>query len=64
MELQPHLVITGLDEMTVDNLVFLPGAQRLIPGYRDGTMRIWDVENRKQEGTSVRHSGGSIGCLL
>ncbi|KAF8554916.1 kinase-like protein [Imleria badia] len=62
MKLQPHLVIAG-NETLVHRLVFLPGAQRLVAGHRDGTIRMWNVENGKQEGAPMKHEG-SIGSLV
>ncbi|KIK93250.1 hypothetical protein PAXRUDRAFT_829161 [Paxillus rubicundulus Ve08.2h10] len=35
----------------------LPGGERTVTGSYDKTVRIWDVENGEQEGTTVEHEG-------
>ena len=42
--------------MWIERLVFLPDGQRVVSGAEDGTVRVWNLEDGKQEGTSMKHA--------
>ena len=52
---QPQLVISGHDG-TICALVYLPDRRHVVTSSYDGTVKIWNLENGEQEGTSVEHS--------
>jgi len=62
--LQLHCVMAKETTQYVNSLALLPGAQRLIAGYDDGTIEIWDTETGKQEQTSMKHKQGVIDLVV
>ena len=60
---QPHLIISTHSGV-VDGLAFLPDGRRVVtcsakewaPG---GTVKVWNLENGEQEGTSMKHDSQS-----
>ncbi|KAH0828968.1 WD40-repeat-containing domain protein [Lanmaoa asiatica] len=63
---QPHLIISahGSTEESVDKLAYLPDGRRVVTGSSDGTVRVWNVDNREQEGTSMEHDSEDAICSL
>jgi WD40 repeat protein len=53
-EPQPHLVISA-DDTSISRLEYLPDGQRVVTGSDDGTVKVWNLENGEQEGTSMEH---------
>ena len=51
---QSHLVISVHDE-EIWALAYLPDRRHVVTGSEDGTVKVWNLENRKQEGTSIEH---------
>ena len=51
---QPHLVISAHDT-DIWSLVYLPDGRRIVTGSGDGTVKVWNLENGRQEGTSMEH---------
>ncbi|KAG6381979.1 WD40-repeat-containing domain protein [Boletus reticuloceps] len=65
MELQPyHHLVIARDETAIDALAFFPDAERLVTGYHDGTIGIWNMQNGKEERTLMGHEGAAIGSLV
>ena len=56
---RPHLVIS-VHDAGILRLVYLPDGRRVVIGFLDGTMKVWSVENREQEGTSMKHATGIL----
>ena len=54
---QPHLVILAHD-VAISRLAYLPDGRRIVTGFRDGTVKVWNVESGEQEGTSTKHKNG------
>ncbi|KAF9221839.1 WD40 repeat-like protein [Gyrodon lividus] len=55
--LEPLLTMSGHDG-TIFGLAYLPSGERLVTCSADNTVRMWNVENGEQEGTSMEHDGG------
>ncbi|KAF9222271.1 WD40 repeat-like protein [Gyrodon lividus] len=56
VDLTPKLLMTmSGHEHTVLNMAYLPGGERVVTCSNDGTVRIWNVEDGEQEGTSMEH---------
>ena len=53
---QPQLVISAHDS-SIRALTYLPNG-RVVTGSRDKTVRVWNLENGEQEGTSMLHENG------
>jgi WD40 repeat protein len=53
---EPLTTMTGHKKM-IQKLAYLPRGKRLATCSHDGTVRMWDVEKGKQEGTSMVHKG-------
>ncbi|KAF8553711.1 WD40 repeat-like protein [Imleria badia] len=51
---RPHLVISGHDDQILA-LTYLPDGQWVVTGSFDGTVKVWNVGNGEQEGTSMEH---------
>ena len=49
---QPRLVITT--SYYLNALTYLPDGRRIVTSSEAGTVMIWDVENMKQEGTTIQ----------
>ena len=50
----PHLVITA-DDTGIWRLAYLPDGRRIVTGSDDGIVKVWNLENGSQEGTSMEH---------
>ncbi|KIJ08957.1 hypothetical protein PAXINDRAFT_17942 [Paxillus involutus ATCC 200175] len=55
---KPLTTIPGHED-TVLGIAYLPGGNRLVSWSFDKTVRIWDVDNGEQEGTSMKHEGSA-----
>ena len=53
---QPHLVIESADDDGILMLAYLPDGRRVVSGAYDGTVRVLNLEDGKQEGTSMKHA--------
>ncbi|KAF8557889.1 WD40 repeat-like protein [Imleria badia] len=51
---RPHLVISGHDD-GIPALAYLPDGRRVVAGSHDRTVKVWNVGNGGQEGTSMEH---------
>jgi WD40 repeat protein len=51
---QPRLVIPAHDGV-IWRLAYLPDGRRVVTGSKDGTVKVWNLESREQEGTSMEH---------
>ena len=51
---QPHLEISAHDE-DISALAYLPDGQRIVTGSEGGTVKVWNLDNGEQEGTSMEH---------
>ena len=49
---QPRLVIELAHDACVSRLAYLPDGQRVVSSDK-GTVRVWNLEDGKQEGTST-----------
>ncbi|KAG9308170.1 WD40-repeat-containing domain protein [Chiua virens] len=49
---QPHRIISA-HEKGISGISFLPDGRRIVTGSHDRTLRIWNMENGKQEGASM-----------
>ncbi|KAF9233136.1 hypothetical protein BU15DRAFT_80454 [Melanogaster broomeanus] len=52
---QKPLLSISAHEHTIRQIAYLPGGERLVTCSDGGVMRIWNVENGEQEGTSMEH---------
>ena len=59
-EPQPCLVISAHAGL-VWKLAYLPGGRRVVTASRDRTVRVWNLENGRQEGTSMEHESEIYG---
>ena len=53
---QPRLVIKLAHDATILKLAYLPDGRRVVSGAYGGTVRVWNLEDGKQEGTSMKHA--------
>jgi WD40 repeat protein len=51
-------------EGVVRGIAYLPGGERIVTCSLDKTVRIWDVENGEQEGTSMKHKDRLFGLAV
>ncbi|KAF9221824.1 WD40 repeat-like protein, partial [Gyrodon lividus] len=51
-------------EDVIYGIAYLPGEKRLVTCSGDKTVRIWNVENGEQEGTSMEHDGWVQGLAV
>ena len=52
---QPRLVIESAHDPRVSRLAYLPDGRGVVSCGEDGTVRVWNLEDGKQEGTSMEH---------
>ena len=57
----PHLVLAH--DVAISRLVYLPDGRRVVTSYRDGTVKVWNVESGEQEGSSLKHGTGILADL-
>ena len=55
---QPRLIIELAHDVDIPGLAYLPDGRRIVSGDEDGTVRVWNLEDGKQEGTSMEHESG------
>ena len=60
---QPYLVISE-DVTYIWMFAYLPDGRRVVTGAGAGTVKVWNLENREQEGTSMEHEGGIYGLSV
>ncbi|KAF8553447.1 WD40 repeat-like protein [Imleria badia] len=58
----PHRVISAPNS-DIRMLAYHPDGRRVVSRSGEGTIRVWNLENGQQEGTSMEHSSGSVGNL-
>ncbi|KAF8553449.1 WD40 repeat-like protein [Imleria badia] len=51
---RPHSAIPAHND-AIRRLAYLPDGRRVVTGSDDGTVRVWNLESGKQEGTSMEH---------
>ncbi|KAG6382182.1 quinon protein alcohol dehydrogenase-like superfamily [Boletus reticuloceps] len=59
----PLQVIPAHDDDTFVRLAYLPDGRRVVTGSEDGTVKVWNLENGGQEGTSMEHERGCMNGL-
>jgi WD40 repeat protein len=62
-EPQPHLVISANDT-DIWWLEYLPDGRRVVSGSGDRNVKIWNLENGEQEGTSMKHESEICGLAV
>ena len=63
-EPQPRLVISA-DDTYISNFEYLPDGRRVVTAhYEEGTVKVWNLENGRQEGTSMEHESGICGLAV
>lgn len=50
---RPELVIPHDD--LISTVAYLPDGRRVVTGSNDGTLRVWNLESKEQEGTLMKH---------
>ncbi|KIJ13541.1 hypothetical protein PAXINDRAFT_117028 [Paxillus involutus ATCC 200175] len=60
---KPLTTISG-HENYISNIAYLPGGERVVSCSDDKTVRIWNVENGEQEGTSMEHEDRVYGLAV
>jgi WD40 repeat protein len=53
---KPLMTMSGHED-NIQQIVYLPGGERIVTCSLDKTVRIWDVETGEQEGTTMEHEG-------
>ncbi|KAF8553431.1 WD40 repeat-like protein [Imleria badia] len=56
---EPHRVISAPDD-DISRLAYLPDGRRVVCRSDDGTIRVCNLENGEQEGTSMEHESGYV----
>ncbi|KAF8120856.1 quinon protein alcohol dehydrogenase-like superfamily [Boletus edulis] len=57
---RPLLVISAPDNNYFWELAYLPDGRRVVTGADGGAVKVWNLENGGQEGTSMEHKSGCI----
>ncbi|KIJ13552.1 hypothetical protein PAXINDRAFT_80999 [Paxillus involutus ATCC 200175] len=60
---KPLTTISG-HEGNIQRIEYLPVGERIVTCSADKTVRIWDVENSEQEGTTMQHEGSVLGLAV
>ncbi|KAF8836597.1 WD40 repeat-like protein [Paxillus ammoniavirescens] len=60
---KPLTTISG-HENYISNIAYLPGGKRVVSCSDDKTVRIWNVENGEQEGSSMEHEDRVYGLAV
>ena len=60
---RPHLAISE-DDTGIWKLAYLPDGRRVVSGANNGTVKVWNLENGRQEGTSMEHESGICGLAV
>jgi WD40 repeat protein len=60
---QPRLVISSHDTC-ICRLAYLPDGRRVVTGSDNGTVKVWNLENGEQEGTSMGHAKDIYGFAV
>jgi WD40 repeat protein len=60
---KPLMTMSGHEE-DIRKIAYLPGGERIVTCSFDKTVRIWDVENGEQEGTTMEHEGWVDGLAV
>ena len=60
---QPYLVFSTL-HARISKLAYLPDGRRVVSGDEYGTVRVWNLEDGKQEGTSMAHESDICGISV
>jgi WD40 repeat protein len=59
---RPRLVISTHD--CILRLAYLPDGRRIVTGSGDGNVKVWNLENGEQEGTSMEHESEICGLAV
>ncbi|KAF8553719.1 WD40 repeat-like protein [Imleria badia] len=59
---RPQLVMSG-DDGAILALAYLPDGRRVVTTSRAGTVKVWNVENGEQQGTSMEHKSYEVYSL-
>ena len=51
---QPHRVVSAHDGI-IWRLGYFPDGRRVVTSSKDGTVKVWNLEDGEQEGTSMEH---------
>ena len=60
---QPHLVYSAHGDI-IWRLAYLPDGHRVVTGSSDGTVKVWNLDNGKEEGTSIEHQSQICGLAV
>jgi hypothetical protein len=60
---RPHLINSAHDDI-IWRLAYLPDGRRVATGSSDGTVKVWNLENGEQEGTSIEHESQICGLAV
>ncbi|KAF8125969.1 WD40-repeat-containing domain protein [Boletus edulis] len=61
---RPLLVIPADDDDGFWKLAYLPDGRRVVTGSDGGTVKVWNLENSGQEGTSMEHHSELFGLAV
>jgi hypothetical protein len=60
---KPLMFMSGHKD-DIRKIAYLPGGERIVTSSFDKTVRIWNVENGEQEGTTMEHKGWVSGLAV
>ncbi|KAF8833428.1 WD40 repeat-like protein [Paxillus ammoniavirescens] len=60
---KPLMTMSG-HELMIQQIVYLPGGERIVTCSSDKTVRLWNVETGEQEGTTMEHKGWVSGLAV